>query len=126
MSNSARSKVIAVQLGMFEKCVASPPSVIDFSCGFQLNLSSGTRSSVFRVLAISCSNSGRIISLIDIGTSVERVAQIVRARDYKYPTQSSSSSLSFWYCITLKSEGLEFSFAIVAYSGDGETFTRSE
>src|SRR5438874_13348226 len=84
MSNSSRSKVIGVQLGMFDRCVASPPSVIDFSCGFQLNLSSGTRSRVLRVLAISCSNSGKIILLIDIGTSVERVAQIVRARDYKY------------------------------------------
>src|SRR5437588_1278638 len=93
MSNSSRSKVIAVQLGMLERCVASPPSVIDFSCGFQLNLSSGTRSNVLRVFAISCSNSGRIILLIDIKTSVERVAQIVRARDYKYSTQSSSSSV---------------------------------
>src|SRR5205085_11304770 len=32
--------------------------VMDFSCGFQPSLSSGTRSRVLRVLAISMSNSG--------------------------------------------------------------------
>ena len=34
-------------------CVARRPMVMDFSCGFQPYLSSGTRSSVRRVLAIS-------------------------------------------------------------------------
>ena len=36
------------------------PNVNDFSCGFQLKCSSGTRSSILRVLAISCSNSPTI------------------------------------------------------------------
>src|SRR6266566_6057438 len=44
-------------------CVASAPIAIDFSCGFQPNLSCGTRSNVLRVFAISLSNSGSNDSL---------------------------------------------------------------
>src|ERR1700687_2933109 len=44
--------------------------VPDFSWGFQPNLSSGTRSSTLRVLAISISNSGRKLSAIDIRASI--------------------------------------------------------
>ena len=40
-------------VGMLPECVASPPIAIDFACGFQSDLSSGTRSSVLRVFAIS-------------------------------------------------------------------------
>src|SRR5260370_1172985 len=53
ISNSSASKVFAVQLGMLARCVDNPPSDIDFSCGFHANLSSGTRSNVLRVFAIS-------------------------------------------------------------------------
>src|SRR5688572_19117366 len=35
-------------------CEASFPNSIDFSCGFQLNLSAGTRSRHLRVVAASC------------------------------------------------------------------------
>src|SRR5262244_2950887 len=53
ISNSSRSNVWAVQLGMFARWVDRPPRLIDLSWGFQLNLSSGTRSRVLRVFAIS-------------------------------------------------------------------------
>ena len=36
-------------------CVASPPSDIDFACGFHDSLSSGSRSSSLRVVPISWS-----------------------------------------------------------------------
>src|SRR5271170_4896732 len=52
--------VIVIHPGMVAKCEASQPTVPDFSCGFQPHLSSGTRSSTLRVLAISWSNSGSI------------------------------------------------------------------
>src|SRR5260370_5297578 len=52
-SNSSCSKVFLVQLGMLAKCVARPPSEVDFTCGFHASLSSGTRSKVLRVFAIS-------------------------------------------------------------------------
>src|SRR5216684_2912040 len=47
-------------------CVASDPIENDLGCGFQSSLSSGTRSSVFRVLPISWSNSGSSASLMFI------------------------------------------------------------
>ena len=53
ISSSSASKVFLVQLGIFARCVARPPSDDDFSCGFHVNFASGTRSRVLRVLAIS-------------------------------------------------------------------------
>ncbi len=41
------------QTGMFAMCMASSPSDIDLSCGFQPALASGTRSSSVRVVAVS-------------------------------------------------------------------------
>ena len=52
-SRESRSTVWPIQLGMLARWDARPPSVIDFACGRQSSLSSGTRSSVFRVPAIS-------------------------------------------------------------------------
>src|SRR3982751_1216853 len=49
--------------------------VMDFSCGLHSNLSSGTRSRVFRVLAISWSNSGSSASLNFISLSPESEGQ---------------------------------------------------
>src|SRR5208282_150499 len=46
---------------------ASQPMLPDFSCGFQENFSSGTRSRVLRVLAISWPKSKRSDWLSDIG-----------------------------------------------------------
>jgi hypothetical protein len=42
----------------------------DLGCGFQPNLSDGTRSKVFRVLAISASNSGNSAWEIAIETGL--------------------------------------------------------
>src|SRR5947209_3859245 len=63
--------VMTGQLGIFATCPASHPIVPDFSWGFQPSFSSGTRSSVLRVLAISRSNSGSNASLSAMGSSVE-------------------------------------------------------
>src|SRR5579864_2423913 len=63
--------VITGQLGILATCPASQPIVPDFSWGFQPSFSSGTRSSVLRVLAISRSNSGSSASLSPMGSSAE-------------------------------------------------------
>src|SRR5271170_4528528 len=57
---------------------ARRPMAMDVSCGFHVVLSSGTRSSVFRVVSISCSNSGRNESRIAIFASIGIVG-VVRA-----------------------------------------------
>src|SRR5258707_6426324 len=54
VDDDARSKlgslrIVQDQFGMFARWVPSPPSVIDLSCGFQVSLASGSRSSNFRV-----------------------------------------------------------------------------
>src|SRR5258708_17597036 len=95
ISSSSFSKVCEVQLGMLARCVARPPNELDFSWGFHSNFLSGTRSSVRRVFAISCLNSGIIISLSVIIPPVKyencHQQRIVRASDYKYACESSSS-----------------------------------
>src|SRR5580704_2160509 len=53
MSNESCFMVSTVHATRFAKCPANQPMLPDFSCGFQENLSSGTRSRVLRVLAIS-------------------------------------------------------------------------
>src|SRR5262249_23839425 len=45
--------VAASQPVMVARCKARLPMVIDLSCGFQADLSSGTRSRLFRVFVIS-------------------------------------------------------------------------
>src|ERR1700751_264893 len=52
--------------GVVARCKASCPAVIDFSCGFQLNLSSGKRSRNLRVTGACVSNSANIFSASDI------------------------------------------------------------
>src|SRR5258706_12853271 len=46
------------QLSVLPRCVARPPRLIDFTCGFQASCASGTRSSTMRRLVVSWSNSG--------------------------------------------------------------------
>src|SRR5689334_16036010 len=64
ISNESFVTTSVSQPVMLAICVASSPIAHDFGCGFQRSLLSGTRSSVFRVLAISWSNSGRSKSVI--------------------------------------------------------------
>src|SRR5258705_2537242 len=80
------------QVGMLLKCVANPPIAVDFSCGFQSDLSSGTRSSVLRVFAISLSNSGNNDSLSAILILLVRLGFrfILRSWVDKYRTGSGS------------------------------------
>ena len=52
-SNESPSRIAALQFGMFPKCVANPPIVIDLACGRHPSLSSGRRSSRRRVAPIS-------------------------------------------------------------------------
>ena len=53
VSSSSRSMVIVPQDGRLAICPANTLIDRDFGCGFQSNLSSGTRSSVLRTPAIS-------------------------------------------------------------------------
>src|SRR5579862_4303574 len=53
MSNESFLMVSTAQPAMLAKWAASQIMLPDFSCGFQLNFASGTRSKVLRVLAIS-------------------------------------------------------------------------
>src|ERR1017187_1110679 len=53
MSSASFSMTSTAQPVMFAICVASAPMLKDFGCGLQPNLSSGQRSNVLRVLAIS-------------------------------------------------------------------------
>src|SRR5262249_32638730 len=52
-SSCGVSTVILAQRGIWAMCEAKFPMLIDFVCGFQSHLSSGTRSIVLRALAIS-------------------------------------------------------------------------
>src|SRR5215831_17546224 len=52
MSKESCLRVSTAQPGMLARWLASQPMLPDFSCGFQENFSSGTRSSVLRVFAI--------------------------------------------------------------------------
>src|SRR4029079_5211318 len=52
----------AIHPGIHDTSCARWPSENDFSCGFQVALSLGTRSNNRRVEAISCSNSGSNVS----------------------------------------------------------------
>src|SRR5215831_12475770 len=61
--------VIAIHEGMEATRYARYPRAIDFSCGFQLFLPSGTRSSARRLPEVSRSNSSRNNSLICICAS---------------------------------------------------------
>src|SRR6186713_2151475 len=63
-SNSGSFSVTCPHQGRFERCVARPPTDIDFVCGFQASRSFGTRSSSLRVVVISWSNSGSSASTI--------------------------------------------------------------
>ena len=52
-SKNGSLRIVPPQTAMVLRCVARPPSDIDFSCGFHASLSSGRRSSSFRVVPIS-------------------------------------------------------------------------
>src|SRR5712692_253494 len=69
-SRESLSRVEFTQMGRFARCVANQPIVPDLSWGFQPSLSSGTRSRVFRVLAISWSNSGNSASFRPMQSSL--------------------------------------------------------
>jgi hypothetical protein len=60
---------LVIQPGIIETSCVRWPSGKDFGCGFHLALSLGTRSITRRVVFISSSNSGRIVSAILIGLS---------------------------------------------------------
>src|SRR5579859_8170902 len=60
-SKESEPMIASVHWLMVARCVASAPSDIDLVCGLKSSLLSGTRSSDLRVLAISWSNSGRIV-----------------------------------------------------------------
>src|SRR6185312_1617601 len=64
--NESSSAQLEMYPGMLATCIASLPSDIDFSCGFQASLSLGTRSSTRRVVASSCSSSAIIAWVADI------------------------------------------------------------
>lgn len=64
------------------------PSVIDFSCGFHENLSVGSRSSMRRVLDVSCSNSFRSVSAFVIVTRIARQTPTKSARKTQTGTRS--------------------------------------
>src|SRR5580658_4882665 len=66
--------------GSSAKWPARRPSSMDLSCGFQVSLSSGMRSRVRRVAAISASNSGSRVSLMDIVFSVIVLAALLFLR----------------------------------------------
>jgi hypothetical protein len=53
-SNSASVSAGMISVGNCATCPANCPSVIDFSCGFHPNDSSGTRSKSLRVVFASC------------------------------------------------------------------------
>src|SRR5208337_1686868 len=67
MSNESLLMVSTTHPGMFAKWPASQIMLPDFSWGFQESFSSGTRSRVLRVLAISWPKSKRSDWLSDIG-----------------------------------------------------------
>src|SRR5438046_4904267 len=56
-SSSSRLRISAVHEGILATSMASRPSGIDLSCGFQSSRPSGTRSSARRVRVASASNS---------------------------------------------------------------------
>src|ERR1700692_1384528 len=69
--------IVAAQPESSPKCPASRPIFMDFSCGAQSGLPSGTRSRVWRVLIISWSNSAsrasRMAMVFSLGDLVRHI-----------------------------------------------------
>src|SRR5208337_5024189 len=72
MSRESVLMVIAAQPGSSATCRASGPKAIDLSCGFQSGFSTGTRSRVFLVFAISVSKSSNKASFKAIHSSCRK------------------------------------------------------
>src|SRR5262249_59990826 len=79
MSNCGWFIVVSVQLTVVAMWLARSPIEYDLSCGFQLNLSSGTRSSTRRVASISWSYSGSSNSAIVMSVPPRQVGRAGRA-----------------------------------------------
>ena len=72
--------------------MASSPSDIDFTCGLNAALSSGTRSSSVRVVAVSWSNSGSIDSAIGMTwINVESKKLKVRSKKWNQRNRDAQS-----------------------------------
>jgi len=78
--------------GIIAVCKASCPNVIDLGCGFQVNLSSGTRPSTRLVIRASCSSSALNEVMPDFQPFrvIAQPSALVRARGAGLPLRMAS------------------------------------